>query len=769
MVATQVKPEPTKSQTSTLSGGIHASPYAKNSQAVIRLINDMRACGVATELDLPRIVLIGNQSAGKSSLVEAISGIKVPRDSGTCTRCPFEVRLQQSEEVWHCKISIRFETDQDGRRFEKIREIPFGDTIIKPDDVEGALRRAQLAVLNPSISTDKFAKATDSEVKQAKEGTLMFGSKKQLSFSTNYVCMDIAGPLVTDLAFIDLPGIIQNVEEGEDPANIELIKSLVVKHITGNALILLTLTMRDDLENQSAMSLAREADPEGKRTVGVLTKADAVQEGEHARWIGILSGQRARLLNGYFATKLPGAADLDKNLTFEEAREKERNFFSSTSPWSELKDDIRRRLGIPKLTAYLSEKLSSYIKTKLPGIRQAVTDGLLATENEIEALPPPPSEDPLSELLQLLQAFRADLDGYVAGSPNFERLIKEKNRIQRIFAHNIESTRPILHPFAATDSRCTNSHHYVVEKAPAFIDCNDSEGKVNLCREGSLEYLRYTLEMNLSEIRRHVEERKTRETPLNVPFPAKSSLMVETTKGWSKLVFNALEALETPLTTILRELSSKHFGRYSESGLAATAEDIVLSVATDLVGCVEDVLQDHLQLEQIPFTLNDDFYQNTLSTASADFKRMRGNDEAEGSEDSDSSEEDSEESRMVQQALNSLRALGYNVQEGDLPKLLPADEFADEIDVASHVIANWTVAYKRFVDNIPRLIDFYVLQKLPGAISTAFVQQLAHGGKEAAEKYLSESLEIRELRADLETKLARIGEAKQLLSSFGRY
>ena len=95
-----------------------------------------------------------------------------------------------------------------------------------------------------------------------------------------------------------------------------------------------------------------------------MTKPDTLQEGEHDRWLQVLRGDRARLVNGYFSTKQPGAADLGKNLSFEAAREAEKNFFLSKEPWSSLPAELQRRLGTPKLTEYLSNKLSSYIKQK---------------------------------------------------------------------------------------------------------------------------------------------------------------------------------------------------------------------------------------------------------------------------------------------------------------------------------------------------------------------------------------------------------------------
>ncbi|GAA5832477.1 hypothetical protein JCM5353_003251 [Sporobolomyces roseus] len=780
MVTTQSSPPVPKA-----ASGIHASRYAKDSKDLISLMNNMRAAGVGTELDLPRnsvefyacllplsadacLFPAGNQSAGKSSLVEAISGIKVPRDAGTCTRCPFEVRLQHSDDPWYCKISLRFETGDDGRPLETIREIPFGDLLRTLDGVESALRRAQLAILNPSVSANDWAKASDADVQKAKEGTLALGSKKQFSFSTNLVCIDISGPEVTDLAFLDLPGIISNVEEGEDPANIDLIKGMVDKVIEGNCLILLTLSMKDDIENQSAMLHARKADPEGKRTIGVLTKADTLQEGEHQKWLQILLGQKHKLSNGYFATRLPGTADLGKNLTFEAARDAERNFFTSTAPWSTISSDVRRRLGIPLLTAYLSEKLSSYIKSKLPEIRQVVLEGLQAAQQQVDELPPPPSDEPLAELLQIFQAFRTDLDAYVVGNQNYEDLIKEKNRIQRVFANNVNSTRPLLHPYAANDPRSKLCHQYYVKNGPVFIDCHDTRNRARLCLEGSEQYQRYVVEMNLTEIRIHIEERKTRETPLNTPFPAKSSLMVESTKGWPELVYNALESMETPVSEVLAQLVAKHFGRYEESGLAATAKDIVFAAAHDLGVSVRSILGDLLNLEKIPFTLNNPYYEKTYEKVLADFKDKRKTGLQVAAIEGIDGEQQSEE-ELVRKALSALAALGYNAEASDLPKLLPTDEYADEIDVAAHVIAKWTVAYKRIIDNVPRLLDYHILQKLPGAISQAFVKQLAHNGKDTAAQYLSEGFELQEQRAELQKKITRIGEAKQLLASFGRY
>lgn len=143
-----------------------------------------------------------------------------------------ECRLSSAEKDWSCQISIRWEFEDDGKRKEETSEVKFGDLITNKSDVEPALRRAQEKILNPS------------------------GTGNPLQFSKNVVCVDLQGPDLTDLSFIDLPGlqtllvllirransalgIIQNAEDDI----VKLVENLVVSHIKGNCLILVALPM----------------------------------------------------------------------------------------------------------------------------------------------------------------------------------------------------------------------------------------------------------------------------------------------------------------------------------------------------------------------------------------------------------------------------------------------------------------------------------------------------------------------------------------------
>lgn len=111
-------------------------------------------------------------------------------------RCPMECRLANSDEPWQCQILLRRETHEDGHRAPSKEEC-FGPLLYDKSELEVMIRRAQLAILNPGIPAKTFETLdVDSYTKP----------EKQLDFSSDVVCLDLCGPGLPDLSFIDLPG-----------------------------------------------------------------------------------------------------------------------------------------------------------------------------------------------------------------------------------------------------------------------------------------------------------------------------------------------------------------------------------------------------------------------------------------------------------------------------------------------------------------------------------------------------------------------------------
>jgi Dynamin family len=180
----------TESSSVTLANSV----YGLCTKELNEMVNQLRGCGADHVIQIPRIVVIGNQSAGKSTLMEAISGIKVPHATGRCTRVPLEVILTQSETMeWECRVSLRLDKDAKPVQFDMTRN---------KADVTLILRRAQLAILNSKEDISQFKTLTESECNVAR-----YPNAEQ--FSSNVIVAEILGAQV-DLTCIDLPGIIAN-------------------------------------------------------------------------------------------------------------------------------------------------------------------------------------------------------------------------------------------------------------------------------------------------------------------------------------------------------------------------------------------------------------------------------------------------------------------------------------------------------------------------------------------------------------------------------
>ena len=162
-----------------------------------------------------------------------------------------ECRLEYSTSRWSCRVFLRIERDALGNPLDRVDERDFGPLLTDKSAVEPLLRRAQRAILRPTLDHKLFLRDRDLTITEA----------PPQSFSHNCVCMRIRGPDVPDLYFYDLPGadfesnpsagklilsakgVIANVRDGGDIKDIELVKSLVQSYITKpSCLILLTVS-----------------------------------------------------------------------------------------------------------------------------------------------------------------------------------------------------------------------------------------------------------------------------------------------------------------------------------------------------------------------------------------------------------------------------------------------------------------------------------------------------------------------------------------------
>ncbi|XP_072369299.1 interferon-induced GTP-binding protein Mx3-like isoform X1 [Scyliorhinus torazame] len=302
--------------------------YESKVRPCIDLIDSLRAHGVEKDLGLPAIAVIGDQSSGKSSVLEALSGVSLPRGSGIVTRCPLELKLKKvkKENVWKGKISYK----------------DYSQRLKNAAEVEGEIRKAQNAI--------------------AGDG---------LGISHELISLEIESTNVPDLTLIDLPGIAR-VAVGNQPINIgeqikKLIKSFIQKQETIN---LVVVPCNVDIATTEALKMAQEVDPSGERTLGILTKPDLVDKGTEANVVDIVRNIVVELRKGYMIVKCRGQKDINDKLTLDDAITKEKAFFEDHEQFRQLLDE--GKASIPCLASRLTTELVNHIIRSLPQLRKDV-------------------------------------------------------------------------------------------------------------------------------------------------------------------------------------------------------------------------------------------------------------------------------------------------------------------------------------------------------------------------------------------------------------
>ncbi|PBK85318.1 hypothetical protein ARMGADRAFT_1055445 [Armillaria gallica] len=708
---------------------------------LLDLINRLHSTGAQVDIDLPQIAVIGSQSAGKSSLIESISGITLPRATGTCTRCPTECRLANSAETWKCIVSLRFIKDVNGQLLGTARNEQFGEVIYEKAEVEERIRRAQRAILNPNRRSTEFLEGDDEDL-----------SENQLSFSTNCVSLQISGPGVADLSFCDLPGLIASVGSTGNKGDINLVKTLVESYISKpSCLILLTVACETDFENQGAHHLAKTHDPEGKRTIGVLTKPDRIAPGDETGWLNFIRNEREPLENNWYCVKQPSSSDIKNGITWAEARTKENEFFSMTTPWAELDPMYQRYLRTVNLVERLSNILSDLISKRLPDIQLELERAIEGTLDQLAKLPKEPSKNPLHEISALLSAFTVDVSKHVEGIPDEEGILQMIRPAQEQFKRDIRGTVPQFRPF---ERRLVDSQ---VLATPSFLNNEEDEADE---AEGDC--------ICVDEVYTRALHARTRELPGHYPFVVQASYIFMFTDKWHTPAKTLCRAVYSVLTEHVNKLITKHFGSFGQNILEQRVRVSVQEHLKKQLEQTEARIDWLVKLEARPYTLNTHYLSDYTEKFLAYYKRERGKQEHGGLA---SELESTCDFSTVNSILSGLSAIGIHGVEGaDLAKLLPADSMEASLKIMADVRAYFQVAYKRFADNIPLAIDHDLVRGVDRGLLGTLSERLGiygPNGQDICKELAQESPQVAGRREELTKKLERLQTASEELMKTG--
>ncbi|KAK1937203.1 dynamin central region family protein [Babesia divergens] len=368
---------------------------------VSRLHSILTATGQSS-LELPAVAVVGAQSVGKSSVLEAMVGRPfLPKGTGIVTRRPLILQLRY-----------------DGEATE------YG---------EFAHKRG--------IIFDDFRKIEEEITAETER--LLGGTK---NVSPVPIFLKIVSPRVVDLTLIDLPGITK-VPVGDQTHDIEhQIRQMITEYIGKPSCIILALTSANmDIATSDSLQMAREVDPEGARTIGVITKCDMVEDKGSA--LEVLRGGIYKLRRGYV-----GVVCKDKqgnpDLRHDPAEEEE--FFKQHHIYA----PISNKCGIRHLARLLNEMLTSHIKEILPHVKAKVMSILHEREGELLSYGFGAGDDaasPSSCLLHFFtsfsQRFKDLVDGKMSSQQHASQLFGGA-RINYIFNDSYLKTLKAFNPLA---------------------------------------------------------------------------------------------------------------------------------------------------------------------------------------------------------------------------------------------------------------------------------------------------------------------------------
>ncbi|KAL0567361.1 hypothetical protein V5O48_014635 [Marasmius crinis-equi] len=692
------------------------STYTKRAQRLIDLNASIEFLAGRTsfELNLPKIAVIGGQSAGKSSLVEAISKISVPRDGGTCTRCPMECTMSIAP-TWSCNIYLRRIVPQEvGHPGDPIVQTPkqeFATAIPDPRSLELWLRRAQAAILCPHRDPSEFRGMGADAIR-----TLLKDDDNALPFSYDVVGVEVKGPEATPLTFVDLPGLIYNLDNKAQDYT-QLVKNLVNWSITGgkdsNTVILVVVPMTGDMEGQEAMRLAKEQDPEGVRTVAVLTKPDLVGVGAttaQKRWRKTLDGEVDQLKHGYYCVRLPD--DEDRKLDSRAFQRKAEKFFASTSPWSEVSN--RNRFGVQNLVSNLSELLVNLIESNLPKMRKQVEALLQKYRADMAALPPLPVDPASIEMRRLTHHFMRDVENVIKGESHRREFV-QKNRAafatfkEELWRSGIDFVPYIYQPYGQSG---TQLHQY----NESF---NSSAVPQWERATAALPAFRHRLE--LKDVRDVIDESIGWELPDFVPFQATVTLVRLSIDDWPAPTESCLSSVFKNSWQVFEEIIQKHFQSYPH--LSALVRKLTLE---EYRACYDDTLQAlNEALQEEPDLLHTQRYHYLSSEKQLWAERFKA-------------------------------ACGPHL----------CGEWVRELELMAGVRAYWRVAFNRFVDAIPRRIEHKLNRAFSANISERIRADVDNLSKDEAEVLMEEDKEIAGKRAKLKDVIDRLEQVEQLIASY---
>ncbi|XP_048105772.1 interferon-induced GTP-binding protein Mx1-like isoform X1 [Alosa alosa] len=694
--------EETPEEDKKMEGVLH-SHFREQVHPYLELIDSLRLMGIDKDLSLPAIAVIGDQSSGKSSVLEALSGVALPRGSemvlseealfpsGIVTRCPLMLRLRKVMGLseWKGTISYKNET-KDIKDPAKV-----GDYVVK---AQNELAGNGVGICDELIS------------------------------------LEIMSPEVCDLTLIDLPGIARVPVKGQPHDIGDQIKRLIHRFIANEETInLVVVPCNVDIATTEALRMAQEVDPDGKRTLAILTKPDLVDCGTEKNILDIVDNRVIPLSKGYIVVKCRGQQQIQDGIPLAEATRMERDFFSQHKYFRRLLDEGKATTQC--LTIKLTQDLVGCIKNFLPTLSEQIKKELCNLRELLSQYPVGPPIDAQKRRLFLTRL-----------------LIEFNNKINRLIEGKVVTKENL---FALLRKHCQKWKHELERSKTPFC-----EKVQNVVKEYDLKH-------------------RGKELP---GFSNYDVFETVTQDAVAKLQNDALQTLRE-----IRGIVEKQFNEVSKSCfrnypfLECITTNKINKIQSKQEAKMEKRIQEQFEMEKLIYTQDGNFFK-TIKTID-DFLPPPSPQQNVSVEEHLSKTPQTPSKRGRSPCRKSAKRPRHSDQDKpvvDLPSMTDMDanpiSLQATISLEASAISSeamsmypkmlhsyYEIMIQRQADQIPMLIQYFLLKKSAEMLCTEMLS-LTDGVD--VDKALSEVSDSTRRRKDLQGRVERLSEAQDKLSHF---
>lgn len=532
-------------------------------EELLEIIDTLRSQGISRYIDLPQLIVCGDQSAGKSSVLEAISGgLRFPTKDSVCTRFAIELILRR-DPVSKVNVSIL------------------------PHETRTQDERVMLAKFRPPTSSlDQFPRIIEA-------AALAMGiDGVRQSFSLDALRVEVNGPAEPNLSLIDLPGLYHAGDGRQSKKEAESIHSLVKSYMKRErSIILAVVSAKNDYNNQIVTEYAKEADPEGERTLGIITKPDTLHSGSTTqKAFQALATDNSRFKLGWHFLR---NRDYDTRESTTAERDAAEETFFQRADW---KGIAKGRVGVDTLRTRLSRILLSHISRELPKLLQDVQSGVQECRQQLKKLGS--ARSTLREQRRFLFEASRDFESLMKASVNGSYLDAFFGSGDTEDGYQ-KCLRAVTHNLMDGFARTMRKSGHQVELVDRISSKDDTEGTPkSIAKKDFYEYVRIYMSRN-----------RGRGLPGTFNPDVVTGLFAEQAKPWGEIIQQAqgqlMNAAEATTSLILAHItdpaSAESIQRYLTQ---PKMEDLQKTLATKS----EEMLKPYVA-DGHPTTFDDQFAQ----------------------------------------------------------------------------------------------------------------------------------------------------------------